>query len=101
MSINKECTPGNTLVSVPSYIAHHDESVVSNAETFIPERWLEASDQASAAADKEFQKYFIPFSVGSRGCIGRNITYLEQHVLITAIVRRFDLAFADPNWEMR
>ncbi|KAL2847832.1 benzoate 4-monooxygenase cytochrome P450 [Aspergillus pseudoustus] len=94
MSINNRWIPGNTLVSVPAYIAHRDESVFPNAETFMPERWL--SDQA-----KEFQKYFIPFSAGSRGCIGRNITYLEQHVLIAALIRRFEFSLADPNWEMQ
>ncbi|KAK9318767.1 cytochrome P450 [Lipomyces orientalis] len=94
MSINNEWIPGNTLVSVPAYIAHRDESVFPNSEIFMPERWL--NDQA-----KEVQKYFIPFSAGSRGCIGRNITYLEQHVLIAALVRRFDFSFADPNFEMQ
>ncbi|KAL4738853.1 benzoate 4-monooxygenase cytochrome P450 [Aspergillus similis] len=93
MYIKNEWIPGNTLVSLPAYIAHRDETAFPNPEEFLPERWL--SEKA-----KEVQKYFIPFSAGSRGCIGRNITYLEQHVLIAALVRRFDFAFADPNWEM-
>ncbi|KAF9883071.1 hypothetical protein FE257_004128 [Aspergillus nanangensis] len=94
MYINNEWIAGNTLVSLPAYIAHRDETAFPNSEEFLPERWL--SDDA-----KGVQKYFIPFSAGSRGCIGRNITYLEQHVLIAALVRRFDFAFADPHWEMQ
>ncbi|KAK7205061.1 cytochrome p450 monooxygenase [Myxozyma melibiosi] len=84
---------GNTVVSVPAYSAHRDPNIFPDPEQFMPERWL--TDSAKSFS----QKYFIPFSMGSRGCIGRNITYLEQQLLLATLVRRYDFAFADPNFE--
>lgn len=88
-----EWVPGNTLVGVPAYVAHRDPDVFPEPETFCPERWL-------GEAAKDFQKYYIAFSAGARGCIGRNISYLEQHVLVAALVMRYDMELADPDFEM-
>ena len=89
-----EWIAGNTLVSTSAYVVHRDPLVFPNPEAFIPERWL-GSDA------KEMQKYFIPFSAGSRGCIGRNLTYLEQTMLLAALVRRYDFTLPNHSWEMQ
>ncbi|PTB49767.1 hypothetical protein M431DRAFT_542207 [Trichoderma harzianum CBS 226.95] len=73
--------PGNTLVGVPAYTA---------IEQYQPERWLEDGI-------KETQGTFIPFSTGARGCIGRNISYIEQTVLLATLVQRYDLSLVDPE----
>ncbi|KAJ2897481.1 hypothetical protein MKZ38_004648 [Zalerion maritima] len=77
--------PGNTTVAVSSLVAHRDESVFPDAERYIPERWL-------GEKGKELQSAFLTFSAGARGCIGRNISYLEQTVLIASVVHRYDFA---------
>lgn len=92
-SIQGTWVAGNTHVSVPAYIAHRDAAIFPDPESFIPERWLK--EEA-----KEIQKYFIPFSAGSRGCIGRNISYIEQHVLVATMVRRYDMALLSEGWEL-
>ncbi|KAJ5647910.1 cytochrome protein [Penicillium lividum] len=61
-------------------------------ETYRPERWL-------GDAGKELQPYFVAFSAGARGCIGRNISYLEQTVLLASLVHRFEFALSSPGWE--
>ncbi|KAL9067843.1 MAG: hypothetical protein Q9157_006676 [Trypethelium eluteriae] len=93
-SVGGKWIAGNTLVSTSAYIAHRNPEVFPDPEAFLPERWLK--DDAN-----EMQKYFIAFSAGARGCIGRNLTYLEQTVLLATLVRRYDFALPDPNWEMR
>lgn len=75
-----------------SYVSHRDESAFEKAEEFIPERWL-------GEVGKQPQPNFITFSAGARGCIGRNISYLEQLVLTSSVVRRYDFALPDPGWE--
>ncbi|KKY18718.1 putative benzoate 4-monooxygenase cytochrome p450 [Diplodia seriata] len=80
-------------VGVPAYTAHRDPSLFPDPEEYRPERWL--GDKTS-----EMQAAFIPFSAGSRGCIGRNITYLEQTVLIATLVRRYDFELPSPDWEL-
>ncbi|KAH8163430.1 hypothetical protein CIB48_g4838 [Xylaria polymorpha] len=86
--------PGNTTVSISAYVAHRDESVFPDPERFNPDRWL-------GEKGKELQPYFITFSAGARGCIGRNISYLEQTVLLASVVHRYELAFPHPEWEQR
>ncbi|KAH8663900.1 cytochrome P450 [Ilyonectria robusta] len=88
-----EFVPGNTSVSISSYVAHRDERVFPDAEAFIPERWL-------GEEGKKLQPYFITFSAGARGCIGRNISYLEQTVLVASLVRRYEMALPSPDWRL-
>ncbi|GAW18717.1 hypothetical protein ANO14919_081980 [Xylariales sp. No.14919] len=85
LHIMGQYVPGNTTVSMSALVAHRDESVFPEAHKFIPERWL-------GEKGKSLQSSFITFSTGARGCIGRNITYLEQAILIASIVHRYEFA---------
>lgn len=87
-----EWIAGNTTVSISAMVAHRDESVFYEPEKYIPERWL-------GEKGKELQPYFVTFSAGSRGCIGRNISYLEQTVCLASIIHRYDMAMA-PGFEL-
>jgi cytochrome P450 len=91
-SIFGEFVPGNTSVSISAYVAHRDEHIFPDAEKYIPERWLQPNS-------KDLQPYFIAFSAGARGCIGRNISYLEQTVLLASVVHRYEFALPFPEWE--
>lgn len=90
-SILNEYVAGDTSVSISSFVMHHQESVFKDHDTYKPERWL-------GEEGKSLQPYFIPFSTGARGCIGRNISYLEQTVLIASLVHRFEFALPHPDW---
>lgn len=86
-----EFVPGDTSVSISAYFIHHNESIFEKHDVYRPERWL-------GEAGKALQPYFIPFSTGARGCIGRNISYLEQTVLLASLVHRYNFALPSPNW---
>jgi cytochrome P450 len=83
---------GDTTVSISSYVAHRDSSIFPSPEIYNPERWL-------GVEGKELQPYFIAFSAGARGCIGRNISYLEQMVLLASLLHRYEFALPYPEWE--
>ncbi|EXJ70874.1 cytochrome P450 oxidoreductase [Cladophialophora psammophila CBS 110553] len=83
---------GDTSVSMSSYVVHRDKTIFPDPEEYKPERWL-------GPAGKELQPYFIAFSAGARGCIGRNISYLEQMVLLASVIHRFEFALPHPEWE--
>lgn len=89
--VGTEFIPGETSVSISAHVAHRDENVFPNSEAFIPERWL--GDKG-----RELQRGFVAFSAGARGCIGRNISYLEQTVLLASVVHRYDIALPSPEW---
>ena len=84
--------PGGTTVAVSSFIAHRDPVIFPEPEKFNPDRWL-------GEKGKDLGPYFIAFSAGARGCIGRNIAYLEQTVLLASLLRRYDFDFAKPGFE--
>ncbi|KAL4913057.1 cytochrome P450 [Aspergillus aurantiobrunneus] len=87
-----EFVPGDTTVSMSSYVVHRDKEAFPDAEKYIPERWLDEKR-------KDLQSSFVPFSAGPRGCIGRNISYLEQTVLVATPVHRYEFALPSPGWE--
>ncbi|KAJ9664888.1 hypothetical protein H2201_004940 [Coniosporium apollinis] len=87
-----EYIPGNTSVSISAYVAHRDPSVFPDPERYDPDRWLQPNS-------KDMQPYFVAFSAGARGCIGRNISYLEQTVLLASVVHRYEFALPHPGWE--
>jgi cytochrome P450 len=88
-----EFIPAGVSVNVSALVAHRSEAVFPQADKFIPERWL-------GEEGKRLQPYFIAFSAGARGCIGRNISYLEQTVLLASVLRRYEFALPCPEWEI-
>lgn len=50
---------------------------------------------------EDIKKAAQPFSLGPRGCIGRNLTYVELRLILGALLWNFDLEFADgaPLWD--
>jgi cytochrome P450 len=84
--------PGSTSVSISAYVAHRDPTVFPEPEKFEPERWL-------GEGGKDLQSSFLSFSTGARGCIGRNISYLEQTVVLASVVRRYEFALESEAWE--
>lgn len=94
MYIDGHWIPGGTTVAVPAYTAHRNTDIFDEPEEFRPERWL--GDGAKTA-----QASFIPFSTGGRGCIGRNISYMEQSILVATLIRRYDFELPSPDWQLQ
>ena len=87
--------PAGTILSVPAYTLHRTKSVFGDdAEEYNPDRWLAPN------AKRDFEKAFIPFSVGPRACVGRNVAMMELSILIAAIFRRYDIVLAEPEKEL-
>lgn len=93
LMIDGHWIPGKTIVAVPIYTAHRNPEIFKEPKEYKPERWL-------TEQNKEAQASFIPFSAGARGCIGRNITYIEQMILMATIIQRYEFEFAFAQWEL-
>jgi cytochrome P450 len=85
--------PGGVSVAMSAFVAHRQEGPFPQADKYIPERWL-------GEEGKALQPYFLAFSAGARGCIGRNISYLEQTVVLASVLRRYGFALANPDWQL-
>ncbi|KUJ17671.1 cytochrome P450, partial [Mollisia scopiformis] len=83
----------DVTVSVPTYTLLRDPVAFDKPNDFIPERWIDG--------DKErMNKAHFPFSTGPRACIGRNIAYFEQLIVIGTLVRLFDFEFLTEDLEL-
>jgi cytochrome P450 len=75
--------PAGSSVGINAWAAHRNTQVFgADAEEWRPERWLEGRNG-------EMEKYFFSFGMGSRTCIGKNISLLEMSKLVPQLVRNF------------
>ncbi|KIX07113.1 uncharacterized protein Z518_05090 [Rhinocladiella mackenziei CBS 650.93] len=94
--------PYGTIVGVSCYALHHSETYFPRSFEFIPERWIAGSDKSDAngltvtPASVEIAKSaFHPFSSGPRGCVGKNMAYMELLIAIGRAVYLFDMRLKD------
>ncbi|KAI9694328.1 MAG: hypothetical protein M1820_009017 [Bogoriella megaspora] len=83
--IDGQVIPPGTEVGVNIYTIHHNEEYFPDPFTFKPERWL--SESAVEADEEKARKKlmhdaFTPFSIGSRGCAGKAMAYLEISLVL-------------------
>jgi cytochrome P450 len=80
---------------VSTWCTSHSPDNFKHPDSFIPERWLE--DNKEFASDKKLASR--PFSLGPRGCIGKDLSYMEMRLVVARMIWNFDLKNADSAWE--
>lgn len=73
--------PAGTIISMTSWLMHNDPSIFQDPESFQPQRWLD---------NPKLEKYLVPFSKGSRACLGINLAYAEIYCTLAVLFRRFE-----------
>ncbi|KAF5845292.1 hypothetical protein GGP41_002888 [Bipolaris sorokiniana] len=61
--------PAGSLIGCSAYELHFNPIVFTQPQEFIPERWLDTTEDMS--------KYWFAFGAGSRACIARNLATME------------------------
>lgn len=84
--------PAGTVVGVNAAAVHTNKSIFGeDAFVFRPERWLESDKEKLAY----MQRHWMPFGLGTRTCIGKNISMLEMTKVIPEVISKFDFELTD------
>ncbi|CDM33000.1 Cytochrome P450 [Penicillium roqueforti FM164] len=78
--------PPNSLMSTSSHFVHTNSDLFPNPLAFDPERWIRAE-----AAGQRLEHMIVTFSKGSRQCMGNHLALAELYLVISTLVRRFDM----------
>lgn len=93
--------PGGTIVGCSAWLIHMNKSIFGeDADMYRPERWLpdeelaktESGKDAEDRRVKEMNGTMFQFGMGSRTCIGKNISLLEIYKLVPSMLRRFEVS---------
>lgn len=77
--------PRGSTVIIYVYGAHHAARAWDNPESFDPERFAKTNPNPPAPFT------YIPFGAGPRGCIGGNYAMLQILMILSVVLRRYDL----------
>jgi cytochrome P450 len=84
--------PAGTNVGVSTYAIHHSEESFLEPFSFRPERWIAGSDTGvSEESVTAAQAAFCPFSLGTRGCIGKGLAYMEMTTAVARLLWLYDV----------
>jgi len=92
--------PEGTIVGCNPAVVHMDPRVYGRqypVTEYRPERWLEASEEDTAA----MERLFMAFGSGKRTCIGKNISLLEVYKLVPLLLSQFNFTLVDPNKKLK
>lgn len=108
--------PAGTTVGCSAYVLHHDEVAYPDSFSFRPERWIvgevepdvdsanssstDATSLQSVEQVARAREAFCPFSLGSRGCPGKTLAYMELCLPLARILWEFDMRRADDSCQV-
>jgi cytochrome P450 len=78
--------PPGTPISMSQPLLHYNPVIFPEPMAFKPDRWLEGSPEDR----KKLERYLVPFSGGSRACIGKHLAMAELHIGLASVIRRFE-----------
>lgn len=84
--IDGNYVPPGTTVSIPQWATAHSELNWTRPYEFVPDRWLYPGQFPN---DK--LKASQPFQIGPRGCIGKNLSWMEMRLTLCHLITNFDM----------
>ncbi|EED24576.1 cytochrome P450, putative [Talaromyces stipitatus ATCC 10500] len=71
--------PKGVPVGMSAYLMHMDGDIYKDPSKFMPERWLDSKPL--------LDRNYVPFSRGSRKCLGINLAYAELYLVLAVLFR--------------
>lgn len=74
-----------TVVSMQCYSTQRDPTAYPEPDIFRPERWMPLN-----TVTFEMKELFMPFSKGTRACLGKNLAMMELKLITAQLARRYE-----------
>lgn len=81
ITIDGYTIPKRSLITLPTWVMHHDERFWDDPEMFSPDRWETTTERPDFA--------YFPFGGGSRRCIGQQFAMTEAQLIVATIAQEF------------
>ncbi|MFD5624944.1 cytochrome P450 [Streptomyces sp. NPDC127072] len=85
--------PAGTNLVFSSYLLHRDPERFADPSRFDPDRWLTITLGNVDAS-------YIPFGIGSKGCIGETFAWRQLEVILESVMQKWTLEI-DPDRKVR
>ncbi|XP_050099313.1 cytochrome P450 4d8-like [Anopheles aquasalis] len=95
LELNGVTVPAGTDITIPIYVIHRNPDVYPDPERFDPERFGDESTQRRGPYD------YIPFSIGSRNCIGQRYALMEMKITIIRLLSNYQILPGDTMSQVR
>lgn len=95
IEMNGVTVPAGTDFTIPIYVIHRNPEIYPDPERFDPERFSDENAQRRGPYD------YIPFSVGSRNCIGQRYALMEMKVTIVRMISHYQIVPGNTMHEIR
>ncbi|KAB8225586.1 cytochrome P450 [Aspergillus novoparasiticus] len=86
--------PPGLPVSMSSHFILRDPAIFPDPLVFQPERWLKQS-----AIGSNLDRYLVPFSKGSQGCLGPNMAHAWLYLALATLLQRFEFSLFETTEE--
>lgn len=79
--------PAGTPVSQTQMFIMLDPAIFPKPKEFLPERWISGMLPVGFPDPLVARKFFVPFSRGTRSCVGMNLAYAELFLTVATLIR--------------
>lgn len=110
IEITGEFILAGTTLGCSAYVLHHDANSYPDPYAFKPERWIPKDAETHLAEVSPLQdpeqiakarEAFCAFSLGSRGCVGKQLAYMELCLVLARVLWTFDVRRAAEQVSVR
>lgn len=94
--VGEDFFPEGTKLSTGLYCLSYSEEVFPDPFKFQPERWI-LGEGATPESLATAESGFCAFSAGSRGCIGKNLAWLEMQIVMAKLIWNLEVRQDEKN----
>ncbi|XP_058814828.1 cytochrome P450 4d1-like [Topomyia yanbarensis] len=95
LEMNGTIVPAGTSIAIKIYNIHRNPKIWPDPEKFDPERFSKSNESSRGRYD------YIPFSAGSRNCIGQRYAMMELKVTLIKLLAKYKVLPGESMHKMR